>query len=206
MLVVGGLVFGVAVLVAPSAPALAIDRVGAADELLALTNVSRTSNGLPSLARDPRLSSVATSRSEDMIGRDYFSHSIPPDGRTVIDVLESLGVRGVAAENIEHTHAVDFTTVQFANADFMNSPSHRSAVLGPRWTRAGAGVAEGGGRKMYTVVFLQPPAVAAEAPPPTARPAPVVPTGGARRADSPVAPVGLVDGLINRLLRLALNL
>src|SRR5262245_29723482 len=97
-LVLGTFVVGVILFSRSPEPALAIDRDHAANELFALTNLSRTSNGLPALARDPRLTSVAASRSEDMILRNYFSHTIPPDGRTVVDILESLGVRGVAAE------------------------------------------------------------------------------------------------------------
>lgn len=189
-------------------PVAAIDAPTAERELLALTNLSRTSNGLSALARDPRLTSVAGSRSEDMITRGYFSHAIPPDGRTVIDILESLGVRGVAAENIEFNNAVDFTTVQFASNDFMNSPGHRVNVLNPRWNRVGAGVAEGSSRKMYTVLFLQDPQQAAPATvgaPPLVAPA-VPSVGRGERADVVMAPTRLVDGLVNRLLRLALNL
>lgn len=141
------------------APAVeAIETKAAATELIALTNVSRTSNGLRSLFPDNRLNTVAVSRSDDMIKRNYFSHTIPPNDTTVVDILESLGVAFTSAgENIAWNNALDFTTVQGASEDFMNSLNHRQNVLDPRWDRLGSGVAQEGDKKMYTVLFMQLP-------------------------------------------------
>jgi len=224
--------------------ARAIEPKAAAIELISLTNISRTSNGLHALLQDSRLNVVATERSEDMIRREYFSHSIPPNDTTVVDTLESLGVRFVAAgENIAWNTALDFGTVQGASEDFMNSPHHRQNLLDTRWNRLGSGAAQGGekNRKMYTVLFLQVPSAAATtaapatragpgtAPPPAATEAgggsgavfvsreaaaapPAVPTPAPPpaaeergRAEVSVARTGLMDSLINRLLRLHLN-
>src|SRR5436189_4487924 len=94
-------------------PVHALDPKSAANELIALTNVSRTSNGLQALLRDNRLTTLSVSRSEDMISRNYFSHQIPPNDTTVVDILESLGVGFTSAgENIAWNNALDFTTVQ----------------------------------------------------------------------------------------------
>jgi uncharacterized protein YkwD len=214
----GGLAAGIlvgATLLAPS-PAVAIDPAAAADELIALTNINRTSNGLPALLRDNRLNSVSVSRSEDMVRRNYFSHQIPPRGETVVDILESLGVRfRSGAENIEWNSALDFTTIQFASDDFMNSPSHRVNVLSTRWDRVGAGVAEGNGKKMYTVVFMQAPSN-----PSTTRPSSSTSTeeelprrglperlpGRGDLIEVASARTGLIDSLVNRTLRRFLNL
>jgi hypothetical protein len=220
-------------------PAGAIEPKAAAVELISLTNISRTSNGLHALLQDSRLNVVATERSEDMIRREYFSHSIPPNDTTVVDTLESLGVRFVAAgENIAWNTALDFGTVQGASEDFMNSPHHRQNLLDSRWNRLGAGAAQGGekNRKMYTVLFLQVPSAAATTAAPAARagpgtaapvssdagggsgavfvsrdavatPPPVPPPAADERgrAEVSVARAGLMDSLINRLLRLHLN-
>ena len=224
-------------------PARAIEPKAAAVELISLTNISRTSNGLHALLQDTRLNVVAIGRSEDMIRREYFSHSIPPNDTTVVDTLESLGVRFVAAgENIAWNTALDFGTVQGASEDFMNSLHHRQNLLDPRWNRLGAGAAQGGekNRKMYTVLFLQvssaPTSVTAPtrggpgtAPAPVATDAgggsgavfvsreapaaaPAVPTPAAPPAveerglaEVAVARTGLLDSLINRLVRLHLN-
>jgi hypothetical protein len=194
---------------------VAIDRDGAAAELLALTNISRTTNGFSALLRDTRLNAVSISRSEDMIVRNYFAHEIPPRGETVVDLLESLGVRfRSAAENIEWNSALDFSSVQYASTDFMNSPSHRPNVLSNRWDRVGTGVAEGNGRKMYTVVFMQ--STADPNAPRTS--APAGPNDQSSRGNLPErlpgrgelievasARTGLIDSLVNRSLRLFLN-
>jgi hypothetical protein len=200
--------------------AAAVDAPAASNELVALTNISRTSNGLSALPRDNRLATVGVARSEDMLARNYFSHYIPPDDHTVVDVLESLGVRFRAGgENIEFNTAIDFTSVQFAATDFMNSSSHRANILNTRWDRLGAGVSQSSDKKMYTVVFMQslPPTASpaeAEARPrfeaepvlvPVAAPPPS-PRSRGERIDVAMAPTGLMDSLINRLLRLFLNL
>lgn len=198
----------------------AVDPAGAANELVALTNVSRTSNGLPALPRDNGLAAVSVSRSEDMLTRGYFSHYIPPDSHTVVDILESLGVRfRTAGENIEFNDALDFTSVQVAGDDFMNSPAHRANMLDRRWNRLGAGVAQSGNKKMYTVIFVEAGATNPTAPgeqpqkpqleidprPFTAPLPPPAPSTG-ERVDVEVASGGLIDSLVNRLLRLFLNL
>ena len=58
-------------------------------QLVSLTNQSRAAAGLKALRVDSTLTAVARSRSKDMIVRDYFSHSIPPSGKSVFDILDS---------------------------------------------------------------------------------------------------------------------
>lgn len=156
---------------------IALDPDSAAAELVALTNLNRTTNGLAALLMDRELNPVALSRSEDMLQRNYFSHQIPPDNHTVIDIFKSLGMSfRSAGENIEWNTATEFSTVQYASNDFFNSPSHRANILNPPYNKIGAAVAEGSGRRMYTVLFMQRPQAgpAVQAPAPTA-PAPSPP-------------------------------
>lgn len=232
----GGLALGALLLAGAGRdgpPAHAIEPRAAAQELVALSNLSRTSNGLRALLRDNGLTVVALARSEDMVARDYFSHQIPPSNTTVVDQLESIGVPfRNAGENIAWNNAADFFTVQSASEDFMNSPSHRKNLLDARWERIGAGVAQQGDKKMYTVLFLEvkPKAVPAGpaaaptggntdrasgasfagrdagSPAPAPTPAPAG-TDAAPTGQVEVAPVrtGLIDNLVNRLLRLFLN-
>lgn len=184
---------------------------GPARQLIGLTNLSRTSNGLSSLPADVRLNAIAQARSQDMIDRRYFSHSIPPDDRTVVDIIESLGVRFRAgSENIAFNDALDFISIQEAQNDFMNSSIHRVNVLNGRWHRLGAGTASGANRKMYTVVFLELPAEAAgQGAPPFDRGRGAI----SQRLRAPgdlgqvrTAPAGLMDSLVNRSIRLFLSL
>jgi hypothetical protein len=198
-------------------PAAAVDASQADDgpskQLVALTNLSRTSNGFSSLPADARLNSIARSRSEDMIARRYFSHTIPPDGKTVVDIIESLGIRFRAgSENIAFNDALDFVSLQMASDDFMNSLSHRANVLNGRWHRVGAAAVAGDGRKMYTVVFLELPGDSSSPAPGATRVdgGSIPPAQRPRPAGEPVqmasAPTGLMDSVVNRSVRLFLSL
>ena len=73
------------VLAAPR-PTLAWDsgsfNSGSEQELFALTNQARASAGRKALHWDGALASIARSRSQDMIERDYFSHEIAGSGAT----------------------------------------------------------------------------------------------------------------------------
>ena len=69
--------------------------------LVALTNQSRAAAGLKALKVDATLTSIARSRSKDMIVRDYFSHNIPPSGKMVFHDPRHEGLLlPVAGENI----------------------------------------------------------------------------------------------------------
>jgi uncharacterized protein YkwD len=192
------------------APAEAVSPRDAANQLFALTNIDRTSNGRPALARDPRLGTVAEARSQDMITRDYFSHQIPPNDTTVVDILESLGVPfKIAGENIAWNNANDFATVQSAGEDFIRSPHHRENLLDDRWDRMGTGVAEGSGKKMYTVVFMQSAqqqAPGASAGPTEPQRTAAPPRVHGERVELAGTRTGLLTSLVNAMVRLFLNL
>lgn len=203
------------------------------NELIALTNLDRTSNGLPALGIDRQLMVLAEERSQDMIVRDYFSHAIPPDGKTVFDLMAQRGITYRAAgENLEFNTAREAQTVRYAQQDFMNSPGHRALILGPDFDRLGAGVAMGNGqRTMYTVLFLglsegraedrltpmmagadaptlkpAPPRVVVATPTPRAAQAGEGAPGVGRLRPAGAQPLGLIEELINRTLRLYLGL
>jgi uncharacterized protein YkwD len=164
-----------------TASVVAIDPPEAEQQLIILTNVDRTSNGVSALVPDDALRGVARFRSEDMVARGYFSHIIPPEGHQVFDILDERGVPYLrAGENLGRNNSPDYITVQTVEQAFMNSPRHRAILLWPGYTNLGTGVAEGGeGMKVYTVLFTQvPPGAPVPQPTPTpiARPSPE-PTG-----------------------------
>ncbi len=169
--------FGLLLLVGLSAVAtasvVAIDPPQAEEQLIILTNVDRTSNGVSALVPDDALKGVARFRSEDMIARGYFSHYIPPEGRQVFDILDERGVPYLrAGENLGRNNAPEYITVQTVEQAFMNSPRHRAILLWPGYTNLGTGVAEGSqGIKVYTVLFTQAPP-GTPAPQATATPTP----------------------------------
>jgi uncharacterized protein YkwD len=140
-------------------------------QLVALTNQSRANAGRRALRVDSALTSIARYRSKDMITRNYFSHSIPPSGKSVFNVMSERGYCfNLAGENIGwNTYPDDVATVQIHQM-FMNSPSHRENIMGRAWDVIGVGAYKGAdGKKMWTVLFADK---CGTAPKPTPKPTP----------------------------------
>ena len=143
-------------------------------ELVALTNRSRANAGLKALRVDATLSSVARWRSQDMIGRDYFSHTIPDYGN-VFDKLSEVGFCfKLAGENIGWNTNPDDSATAGIQQMFMDSSGHRANILGSTWDVIGIGAYKSStGKKMWTVLFADACAAApAATPKPTPKPTP----------------------------------
>ena len=70
-------------------------------KLDSLTNQSRAAAGLKALKVDAKLTSIARSRSKDMIVRNYFSHTILGTNYNVFHLLDKAGYcYRIAGENI----------------------------------------------------------------------------------------------------------
>jgi uncharacterized protein YkwD len=182
----------VAALALPAA-ALAWDAgsFSSADEqaLFQLTNQSRAAAGLKALKWDGALASLARSRSQDMIDRDYFSHQIPPDGHTVFDEMQDQGYCFVlAGENIGWNNYPDDVATAAIHEMFMNSAGHRANILGATWDVAGIGAYKGAsGKKMWTVLFAESCAASpTPTPKPTPKPTPT-PTATPTAASTPAS-------------------
>jgi uncharacterized protein YkwD len=185
-------------------------------QLVALTNQSRAAAGLRALRVDSTLTSIARSRSKDMIVRNYFSHNIPPSGKTVFSIMDAKGYcYSLAGENIGWNNYPDDIATKTVHRMFMQSSGHRANILGRRWDVIGVGAYKGPtGKKMWTVLFAdkcggttaskpkataRPKAVAKPAPKPAAtpRPTPVptpVPTPNKTMPPEPTDPIGLGFG------------
>jgi uncharacterized protein YkwD len=140
-------------------------------QLVALTNQARANAGRRALRVDSALTSIARYRSKDMITRNYFSHSIPPSGKSVFAVMSERGYCfNLAGENIGwNTYPDDVATAQIHQM-FMNSPSHRENIMGRAWDVIGVGAYKGAdGKKMWTVLFADK---CGTAPKPTPKPTP----------------------------------
>src|SRR5688572_25848775 len=144
--------------IAPVSRGLALDPNPALErDLIALTNVDRTSNGLGAVVEEGRLLEIARERSDDMVTRNYFSHEIPPSQQKVFAILDQRGVDfEMAGENLAWNNAPGAGTVQRAQTDFMNSPTHRANVLRGAFTHIGVGAIPGPDRVMFTVLFMKP--------------------------------------------------
>jgi uncharacterized protein YkwD len=154
--------------------------------LVQLPNQARANAGLRALTVDSTLRTEARSRSRDMIVRDYFSHSIPPDGHKVFDELKDLGYCYISAgENIGWNTYPDDTATQAIQDMFMNSSGHRANILGTGWKVIGIGAYQGStDKKMWTVLFAQPCSGSAATPKP-ATPRPATPRPATPRPATP---------------------
>jgi uncharacterized protein YkwD len=135
------------------------------NDLFALTNADRTSNGLPALGVDERLRGVAQERSDDMLGRNYFAHEIPPSGDRVFSILETRGLSyEAAAENIGQVTGPRTAAAHDVQHTFLDSATHRANLLNTRWTVMGVGAAgsavtglsTGTSHSVVTVLFMRP--------------------------------------------------
>jgi uncharacterized protein YkwD len=125
-------------------------------QMLAAANAERANAGLEPLRPDPRLTTVARWRSDDMATRGYFSHDI--GGYMVFTVLRSSGYEyRVAGENLAYNYSPAGSSVSAAHSALMNSPAHRENILRGEFTHAGVGLAVvPDGRRVYTQIFSKP--------------------------------------------------
>lgn len=126
-----------------------------------MVNNIRMGNGLDPLKYDPRLSMLATSYSQDMGGRGFFSH-VTPEGLTTderaktqldftCNVDHGTYITYGIGENIEkyvrddtifHPASLDEKTAGIVDI-WMNSPEHRDNILSRNYQSEGIGVSEG---------------------------------------------------------------
>lgn len=159
------------------------------NQLLTLTNQSRAAAGLPALKMDSDLRTLARWRSKDMDDRQYFSHSIPPDGKKVFDYMTAQGYcYKLAGENIGWNRGwgTDEAATSAVHDSFMNSSGHRANILGKSWNHVGIGAWQAAdGKKYWTVIFVDK---CGAAPAPTATPKPTAaPTATPKPTPAPTA-------------------
>ena len=174
---------------------------GAAEGTLwQLMNGARVNNGMAPLQQNGTLVGLARWRSQDLLARDYFSHTIPGCGCSVYAYYDQNGLNYVwGGENIGWNSGLDDASSPVAvhNA-FMGSATHRTNVLNPSFTHGGVGAAAADNQmyqgyvqntRMYTQLFMQAPSAAA---PPPAAPAPAAPAPApaARTGTAPAARTG----------------
>jgi uncharacterized YkwD family protein/spore coat assembly protein SafA len=123
------------------------------NEVIRLVNSERAKKGLPALKANCQVSRVARYKSQDMIDKNYFSHTSPTYG-SPFRMLETFGVSfSAAGENIAMGQR---TPSEVMNA-WMGSPGHRNNILSPSYTEIGVGLAKSGNRRYYwTQMFIKP--------------------------------------------------
>lgn len=122
------------------------------DTVIVLTNQARADNGLPPLAENQLLNSIAESRARDMLEKQYFAH-VSPTGQQASDIAQSIGYPyKIIAENIG---SGDFYTNQKIVDGWMQSPGHRNNILSSEVREIGAAVIKGNLKGLETYVTVQ---------------------------------------------------
>lgn len=123
------------------------------NEVIRLCNLERTKRGLAPLKTNWQLSRVARYKSQDMINKNYFSHTSPTYG-SPFTMMQSFGLRfSSAGENIAYGQR---TPQEVVNA-WMNSPGHRANILSQTYTEIGVGAAKKSNGTLYwTQMFMKP--------------------------------------------------
>ncbi len=122
-------------------------------EVIRLTNLERTKHGLPALQTNWQLCRVARYKSQDMINKNYFSHTSPTYG-SPFTMMQNFGLRfSSAGENIAYGQR----TPQEVVTGWMNSAGHRANILSPSYTQIGVGAAKKSNGTIYwTQQFMKP--------------------------------------------------
>jgi uncharacterized YkwD family protein/spore coat assembly protein SafA len=121
-------------------------------QVIDLVNKNRVSAGLAPLKANWELSRVARYKSQDMINKNYFSHTSPTYG-SPFQMMESFGIRfSAAGENIAYGQR---TPQEVMNA-WMNSPGHRANIMSSVYNQIGVGVAKkSNGTCYWTQEFIK---------------------------------------------------
>lgn len=121
-------------------------------EVVKLVNAERAKAGLAPLKENWELSRVARYKSQDMIDKNYFSHTSPTYG-SPFQMMKDFGISYQAAgENIAAGQRTPSEVVEA----WMNSEGHRKNILSPTYTEIGVGYVKGGSYGHYwTQMFIK---------------------------------------------------
>lgn len=119
------------------------------DSVFQMTNEMRIKNGCKALKENKALDLVAQHKADDMVKRQYFSHT-DPDGNLVFASIKKVYKYRVAGENL----AVSYSDVNLLEEAWMNSKSHRDNTLRPDFKETGVGISVGGFKGYPNVIYV----------------------------------------------------
>lgn len=122
--------------------------------LLSLINNDRNSRGLQPLSLNPKLNSIAKSRCDDMIARDYFSH-VSPEGKDIKSFVDESGIMYRATgENLQYCSPPSIAGPDLFFNSWMESETHRANILDPVYTQIGIALSLNADKAIAALVFL----------------------------------------------------
>ena len=123
-------------------------------KMLNMINAVRAEQGLLLLSLNSTLCTVASSQSNDMLTRNYFSHTTP-EGKNIFIILQENGIGYRAAgENIQHSYPASNASAEMYFNNWMNSSAHRENILNGNFSQIGIGFGSKDGWFVSTLVFL----------------------------------------------------
>lgn len=133
---------------------------GIENEIHERSNVARIKRDKDELVFDHELSHLARMRSQDMLTRDYFSHT-SPDGCGISCNFASSGYETLVwAENIARYEPYDKASMKVVAEIFvekwLKSSGHRENLLAKEYSHHGIGAAVQNGEIIVTVIFARP--------------------------------------------------
>lgn len=157
-----------------------------ASGLLQATNSQRVSNGQAGLGLNILLNSAAQAKANDMVARNYWSHTTP-DGQQPWVFIQNAGYSySKAGENLAYGFATSDDTV----TGWMNSAPHRANILDAGFTEVGFGIANSpnfvgiGQTTVVVAMYAKPQVLGASA---QASAAPATPPPTTAQATTPAA-------------------
>ncbi|KKT89869.1 MAG: hypothetical protein UW95_C0003G0065 [Parcubacteria group bacterium GW2011_GWC1_45_14] len=121
------------------------------ENVIGLVNQEREMAGLVPLVENGNLSRAAQKKAQDMLEKNYFSHT-SPEGLTPWYWIEKAGYDyKFAGENL----AINFKTAEKQNKALMDSATHRKNILGEQFNEVGVAVASGTINGKETIITVQ---------------------------------------------------
>ena len=130
------LLLGLLLLLSTALPTIAFAEASPEGQVLDLVNAERARTGLPALRLSPQLTASAEAYALTMAEGSFVAH-VGPDGSTLVTRNEAAGYANWTF--LEENLAAGFATPEAVVAAWMNSPSHREALLSPRVYETGVG-------------------------------------------------------------------
>lgn len=119
-------------------------------QILTMVNQERAAKGLPAYALDGTLSSIARTKSNDMVKNRYFAHQSP----TLGSVRNQIAAAGLQFRCINENIA-RYGSLYKAMAGLMSSVGHRNNILSKTYNTIGIGVVQDASGNYYiTQVFV----------------------------------------------------
>ena len=111
--------------------------------ILAAVNAERAKVGVAPLKLHPNISRTAQMKADDMIARNYRGHLMPDTNQPLTEEMRQLqaAVCVSASENL--TWDDNVTNTKQSMNSWLNSPSHKAAMLNSKYTYTGIGVGDG---------------------------------------------------------------